>query len=166
LADVIEAYAAAIFVDAEFDFSVVQDFFDRHLKPFFENMTLDSYENFASNHPTTRLSRLLGITFGCSEWRMGAMETETLIPGKGKAIVAMILVHGKVHFHYLGQSGRYARVRASHAALEKLDGLPPYEYRKRYGCDCVYEGEGKDEQDEVLLKAQEERMKEAMGLSI
>ena len=90
LADVIEAYTAAIFVDAEFDFSVVQDFFDMHLKPFFEDMTLGTYENFASNHPTTRLSRLLSIAFGCSEWRMAAMETDTLIPGKGKAIAAMI----------------------------------------------------------------------------
>jgi endoribonuclease Dicer len=162
LADVIEAYTAAIFVDAEFDFSIVQDFFDMHLKPFFENMTLDSYENFASNHPTTRLSRLLSITFGCCEWRMAAMETETLIPGKGKAIVAMVMVHGKVYFHSLGQSGRYARVRASHAALEKLDGLPPYEFRKKYGCDCVSEGE----QNEAVLKAKEEWMKEAMGASI
>lgn len=166
LADVIEAYTAAIFVDAEFDFSVVQDFFDMHLKPFFEDMTLGTYENFASNHPTTRLSRLLSIAFGCSEWRMAAMETDTLIPGKGKAIAAMIMIHGKVVFHTLGQSGRYARVRASHTALEKLDGLPPYEFRKRYGCDCVYEGEVEGEQDESVLKAKAERMKEAIGLSI
>ncbi|KAG9194527.1 endoribonuclease Dicer [Alternaria panax] len=166
LADVIEAYSAAIFVDAEFDFSVVQDFFDMHLKPFFEDMTLDAYENFASNHPTTRLSRLLSITFGCNEWRMAAMETDTLILGKGKAIAAMIMIHGKVVFHTLGQSGRYARVRASHAALEKLDGLPPYEFRKKYGCDCVDEGEGEGEQNEAVLKAKEARMKEAMGPSI
>ncbi|CAN9192776.1 unnamed protein product [Alternaria sp. RS040] len=166
LADVIEAYTAAIFVDAEFDFSVVQDFFDMHLKPFFEDMTLGTYENFASNHPTTRLSRLLSITFGCSEWRMAAMETDTLIPSKGKAIAAMIMIHGKVVFHSLGQSGRYARVRASHTALEKLDGLPPYEFRKRYGCDCVYEGEGEGEQDKTVLQAKAERMKEAIGLSI
>lgn len=168
LADVIESYAAAIFIDADFDFSVVQDFFNMHLKPFFEDMTLDSYANFASNHPTTRLSRLLSITFGCSEWRMAAMETDTLIPGKGKAIAAMIMIHGKVVFHTLGQSGRYARVRASHAALEKLDGLPAYEFRETYGCDCVYEGEGEGEgeQDGVVLKATEERIKEAMGLNI
>ena len=50
--------------------------------------------------------------------------------------------------------------------MEKLDGLPPYEFRKRYGCDCVYEGEGEGEQDESVLKAKAERMKEAIGLSI
>jgi endoribonuclease Dicer len=97
---------------------------------------------------------------------MAAMETDTLIPGKGKAIAAMIMIHGKVVFHTLGQSGRYARVRASHTALEKLDGLPPYEFRKRYGCNCVYEGEGEGERDESVLKAKAERMKEAIGLSI
>ncbi|KAF1943056.1 endoribonuclease dcr-1 [Clathrospora elynae] len=166
LADIIEAYVAAIFVDAEFDFSVVLHFFDMHLKPFFVDMTLESYKNFASNHPTTRLSRLLSINFGCSDWRMGALETETLIPGNSKAIAAMVMIHGKVHFYSLGKSGRYARVRASHAALEKLDGLPPFEFRMKYGCDCVDEGEGEGETDEVVLKAKEEQMREAMGPSI
>jgi endoribonuclease Dicer len=160
LADVIEAYVAAIFVDSEFDFNVVQRFFDMHLKPFFVDMTLDSYENFASNHPTTRLTRLLTINFGCSEWRMGALETETVIPGKGKAIVAMVMIHNKVRFSSIGESGRYARVRASHAALEQLDGLPPYEFRKKYGCDCVDEGTGD------LSMAKEAQMKEAMGPNI
>jgi endoribonuclease Dicer len=165
LADVVEAFVAAIFVDAKFDFNVVQHFFDLHLKPFFVDMTLDSYENFASNHPTTRLTRLLSINFGCNEWRMGALEIETIIPGKGKAIAAMVMIHNKVHFHSLGQSGRYARVRASHAALEKLDGLPPYAFREKYGCDCVDEGEG----EEMLIDGEmskEERMKEAAGPSI
>ncbi|KAF3043096.1 Dicer-like protein 1 [Didymella keratinophila] len=129
LADVIEAFVAALFVDSDFDFTVVLGFFTRHLKPFFEDMTLDAYENFASNHPTTRLSRLLSINFGCTDWRLGALETETCIPGKGKAIAAMVMIHNKVVFHSLGQSGRYARVRASQAALEVLDGLPPYEFR-------------------------------------
>lgn len=161
LADVIEAYVAALFVDSEFDFTVVLDFFTAHLKPFFQNMTLDAYENFASNHPTTRLSRLLSVNFGCTEWRLGALETDTCIPGKGKAIAAMVLIHNKVVFHSLGQSGRYARVRASQAALEVLDGLPPYEFRSKYGCDCVDEGEGGMETVE-----KERAMKERIGLSI
>lgn len=166
LADVVEAYVAALFVDSEFDFNVVQHFFDLHLKPFFADMTLESYENFASNHPTTRLSRLLSINFGCSEWRMGALETGAVIPGHSKSITAMILIHNKVHFHSLGQSGRYARVRASQAALEKLDGLPPYEFRAKYGCDCVDEGEGEALVGEMALKAKEEQMKEAIGPNI
>ncbi|CBX93957.1 similar to dicer-like protein 1 [Plenodomus lingam JN3] len=172
LADVIEAYVAALFVDSQFDFSVVQSFFDRHLKPFFADMTLDAYENFASNHPTTRLSRLLSISFGCSDWRMGARETDTVIPGKGKAIAAMVMIHGKVWFHSLGQGGRYARLRASHAALERLDGLPPYEFRQKYGCDCVEEeGEGEGGlgyggEGGMLTREKEGLMREALGPSI
>ncbi|KAH9882094.1 Dicer-like protein 1 [Plenodomus biglobosus] len=170
LADIIEAYVAAIFVDSEFDFNTVQHFFDLHLKPFFEDMTLESYENFGSSHPTTRLSRLLSINFGCSDWRMAALETETIIPGKGKAIVAMVMIHGQVWFDSLGQSGRYARVKASHAALEKLDGLPPYEFRMKYGCDCVDEGEGNGVGDaanaDVLTKEKEDQIREALGPSI
>jgi len=154
LADVIEAYVAAIFVDAEFDFNVVLHFFHRHLKPFFEDMTLDAYENFASNHPLTRLHRVLHTHFGCDDWRVGALETETVIPGKSKAIAAMVLIHGKVWFHRLGQSARYARVRVSHAALEKLDGLARYEFRKQYGCDCenAVEGAGADAETGMLRK--------------
>ncbi|KAF1839360.1 endoribonuclease dcr-1 [Decorospora gaudefroyi] len=167
LADVIEAYAAAIFVDAEFDFSVVHHFFTLHLKPFFQDMTLASYEGFASNHPTTRLSKILSISFGCSDWRMGARETDTLIPGKGKAIAAMVVIHGKVHFYSLGQSGRYARVRASHAALEKLEGIPPFEFRNRYACDCVDQGSGGEAQSqEAVMKAKEEQIREALGPSV
>ncbi|KAF2026396.1 dicer-like protein 1 [Setomelanomma holmii] len=166
LADVVEAYVAAIFVDAEFDFNVVQNFFDLQLKPFFEDMTLELYENFASNHPTTRLSRLLSITLGCTNWRMGALETETLIPGKGKAIVAMIMIHNEVRFSSLGQSGRYARPRASRQALEALEGLPPYEFRNKYRCDCVDEGEGEGDMGEAVLEKKEKQMKEAMGPSI
>jgi endoribonuclease Dicer len=73
-----------------------------------------------------------------------------------------------VHSYSLGQSGRYARVRASHVALEKLDGLPPFEFRKKYGCDCVDEGEGEldGKGDEEVMKSKVEQMKEAMGPSI
>ncbi|KAH6614300.1 hypothetical protein C7974DRAFT_368601 [Boeremia exigua] len=141
LADVIEAYVAALFVDAEFDFNPVQDFFTLHLKPFFEDMTLPAYETFASNHPTTRLARLLGTTLLCSEWRLGTSEVATCIPGKAKAVAAMVLVHGEVRWHSLGQSGRYARVRASQRALEALEGMPLFEFRARFGCDCVGGGE-------------------------
>lgn len=159
LADVIEAFVAALFVDAAFDFNVVQHFFELHLKPFFADMTLDSYENFSVKHPVTRLGRLLSVSFGCSDWRIGALETETLIPGKGKAIAAMITIHDKVRFHSLGTSGRYAKLRACSEALDKMDGLAPFEFRERFGCDCVDGGLGEGEGEETKLQ----RMKDALG---
>lgn len=161
LADVIEAYVAAIFVDSEFDFNVVLDFFNLHLKPFFEDMTIEAYENFASNHPTMHLSRLLSIDLGCCDWRMGALETETCIPGKGKAVAAMIMIHNKVVFHSLGQNGRDARIKASQQALDKMDGLLQYEFRSKYGCDCVNEGEGG-----IIGDERERMMKENIGVVI
>jgi endoribonuclease Dicer len=161
LADVVEAYVAAIFVDAEFDFNVVRAFFDQHLKPFFLDMTLDSYQVFARNHPVTRLGHLLSTNLGCRDWRMGCLGTNTVIPGKGKAVAAMVLIHDKVHFHSMGQSGRYARVRASEAALQKLDGLAPFEFRARYRCDCTQEGS-----DDGVSVDKEAMAKEALGPSI
>lgn len=161
LADTIEAFVAALFVDSEFSFTPVQSFFETHLKPFFTDMNLPAYEQFASNHPTTRLARLLGTTLGCGSWRMGAAEVETCIPGKAKQVAAMVVVHDKVVFHALGQSGRYARVRASQKALEALEGLPPFEFRRRFGCGCVGEdGEG------VGVDGVEEDIKEKMGLNM
>lgn len=46
----IEAYIAAAFVDSDFDYSVVENFFTAHVQPYFENMSL--YDTFANRHPT------------------------------------------------------------------------------------------------------------------
>lgn len=46
----IEAYIAAIFVDSDFDYTVVEAFFTVHIKPYFEDMSL--YDTFANRHPT------------------------------------------------------------------------------------------------------------------
>lgn len=48
----LEAYLAAIFVDSDFDFTVVQAFFDAHIKPYFHDMSI--YDTFANRHPTVR----------------------------------------------------------------------------------------------------------------
>jgi endoribonuclease Dicer len=137
LADVVEAYVAAMFVDSEFDFTVVQNFFDMHLKRYFVDMTLPSYEAFGSGHPTTRLNKLMSTNFGCTSCRMSVQPLSSVIPGSNGQVVAMVMIHGKVRFDSIGQSGRYARPRAANAALEALEGLPQYQFRKLYGCDCT-----------------------------
>lgn len=50
LPDMLEAYLAAIFVDSDFDFAVVEEFFHAHIKPYFEDMSL--YDTFANRHPS------------------------------------------------------------------------------------------------------------------
>lgn len=46
----IEAYLAAIFVDSDFDYSVIEAFYKRHIGPYFVDMSL--YDTFANRHPT------------------------------------------------------------------------------------------------------------------
>lgn len=50
--DMVEAYLGAIFVDSKFDFQVIEAFFERQIKPFFEDMSI--YDTFANKHPTVR----------------------------------------------------------------------------------------------------------------
>lgn len=49
----VEAYLGAIFVDSKFDFQVIEAFFERQIKPYFEDMSI--YDTFANKHPTVRL---------------------------------------------------------------------------------------------------------------
>jgi endoribonuclease Dicer len=51
----LEAYLGAMFVDSEFDFSVIESFYGKHIKPYFEDMSL--YDTFANKHPTVSLHR-------------------------------------------------------------------------------------------------------------
>src|SRR5207244_2194563 len=46
LPDVLEAYIGALFVDAEYDYAVVRAFFDRHVRSYFEDVTI--YDTFAN----------------------------------------------------------------------------------------------------------------------
>jgi endoribonuclease Dicer len=134
LADVVEAYVAAIFVDSKFNFSVVQTFFNMHLKPFFANM--DLYDDFAKSHPVTRLTDLMNINFGCKQWSMAAAAQQSVIPGAKALVISMVQIHYKVWFHVTTESSRYGKPRVAKRALDEMKGLPPYEFRRRYNCDC------------------------------
>lgn len=49
----LEAYIAAIFVDSGFDYTVIETFYNRHIKPYFVDMSL--YDTFANKHPTVMM---------------------------------------------------------------------------------------------------------------
>lgn len=134
LADMVEAYVGAIFVDSEFNYSVVQEFFDMHLKPFFLDMSI--YDSFANKHPLTRLKKRLEEELGCLDHRIATHTTEKMLPNERDRVVAMLMIHDKVHFHGVAASSRYAKGKVANVALEGLDGLPEYEFKRRYGCDC------------------------------
>ncbi|KAF2258510.1 dicer-like protein-like protein 1 [Lojkania enalia] len=159
LADVVEAYVGAMFVDSEFDFGVVQSFFDHHMKHFFMDMSL--YDDFANNHPVTRLRRLIDLNFGCKEFRIACMPMiESAIPGARSTVICMVLIHNEVRFDGTSVSDRYARLKAANIALDKLEGLLEHEYKQRYGCNCVDENEESDSEveDSEETEASEERM--------
>ena len=136
LPDVVEAYVGALFVDARFDFRAVEAFFARHVRCYFEDM--GAYDAFASSHPTTLLSNLLALSFGCTHHRVLADELPLPPPPLegARRVVAVVMVHFRVVAEAEAASGRSAKVRASQAALELLDGLAPWEYRRKFGCDC------------------------------
>ncbi|OCL05832.1 dicer-like protein 1 [Glonium stellatum] len=157
LADIIEAYVGAIFIDSDFNFNEVQRFFDQHVKIYFEDMSI--YDTFANNHPTTRLTKLLSINLGCQDWRVATRLCESAIPGARPTVLAMVLIHWNIIADGSAVSGRYARIKASNAALDLLEGLPQFEFRRRFGCDCV-------EEELEDVKDSGERIKEAVGSTI
>ncbi|KAJ6133995.1 dicer-like protein 1 [Penicillium sp. IBT 18751x] len=133
LADMIEAYAGAIFVDSEFDFTVVETFFTAHMRPFFKHMSL--YDTFANKHPTTFLHAQLTNVYGCTNYCLRTGE----IPerdGEKPNILAAVMVHGHSIANAVETSGRYAKVRASEQALLAVQGLLRSDFRLKYGCDC------------------------------
>ncbi|KAL2153195.1 hypothetical protein VTH82DRAFT_4350 [Thermothelomyces myriococcoides] len=72
LADVVEAYVGAVFVDSGYDFGEVRRFFADHIRPFFEDMR--PYDSFARKHPVTALAAVLQSKMRCREWRLLAKE--------------------------------------------------------------------------------------------
>jgi endoribonuclease Dicer len=151
LPDIVEAYVGALFIDSGFDFGQVQRFFDQHIKPYFVDMSI--YDTFANDHPTIHLHNLLGTTMGCRDYRLLAREMPTIDAAIGagtRRCMAAVMVHDHIIADGTSSGSKYAKIKACVAALEKLDGLAPFEFRARFGCDCKAKGE------EVEVNASEE----------
>ncbi|KAH1278426.1 Dicer-like protein 1 [Aspergillus fumigatus] len=133
LPDMVEAYLGAIFVDSKFDFQVIEAFFERQIKPFFEDMSI--YDTFANKHPTTFLHNKLTNEYGCTNYCLKAGELPT-IDGAPATVLAAVIVHGNVISEARSSSSRYAKIKASEKALAVLDGLLPSEFCQKYRCDC------------------------------
>jgi len=132
----VEAYIGAIFVDSEYNFSEVERFFDKHVLPYFVDMTI--YDTFANNHPVTLLTNLLTITFRCTHFRILAKdahpeEVETLN-------LAAVLVHDEVVAKGKASSGKNAKIKAAQDLLAKLRGLSRGEFREKFKCNCAKVG--------------------------
>ncbi|KAL9944553.1 hypothetical protein ACHAO3_000671 [Verticillium nonalfalfae] len=147
LSDVVEAYIGAIFVDSGYDYSQVQAFFEKHIRPFFADMAL--YDSFASSHPVTTLARMMQQDFGCQDWRLLVSELPPSCEDGGAAaiteteVICGFMVHGRILLHAKSSSGRYAKVGAAKRAVEKLMGLgnDKEAFREDFGCDCDCDGQ-------------------------
>ena len=51
-------------------------------------------------------------------------------------VLAALILHDSIITEGTASSGRYAKIKASEKALEAIDGLPAFEFRRRYHCDC------------------------------
>lgn len=51
-------------------------------------------------------------------------------------IVAVVMIHDEIVANASASSGKNAKVRASEKALGLLDGLAPFEFRRRFACNC------------------------------
>ncbi|KAH8808722.1 hypothetical protein F5884DRAFT_793130 [Xylogone sp. PMI_703] len=133
LPDVIEAYVGAIFVDSRYNYDEVQRFFNVHIAPFFQDMSL--YDRFASKHPSTVLTRFLNDNMGCTNWRV---YTKALpqINGEKNGVMCLLRIHEVVVCDGVAESGRYAKTKVCKAAMEILSGLPINEFREKHGCNC------------------------------
>lgn len=140
LSDILESFVGAVFVDSEYDFKEVERFFDAHMRWFFEDMSI--YDNFANNHPTTYLYKLMTLSFGCTEYRLLAGEQESIIPGGSPISVAALMVHGELVVDGEASSSKVAKVKASSNALKVMRAMSKEDYKMRYNCDC--EGVQKD----------------------
>ncbi|KAL7269242.1 Dicer-like protein 1 [Rhizina undulata] len=130
LPDVLEAFIGAIFVDSEFDYSVVEKFFDTYIIPYFVDMSI--YDNFAGQHPTTFLTKRM-TDLGCENW---GFESEQFRDQEEAYVLTAILVHDSVFAYGKGLSIKAARVAASEKALEKLNNT---DLEGFYGiCNCQH----------------------------
>ncbi|KAI9376347.1 hypothetical protein BJX61DRAFT_530901 [Aspergillus egyptiacus] len=133
LPDIVEAYLGAIFIDSNFDFSVIEDFYQRHVKPYFLDMAV--YDTFANKHPTTFLHNRLTNQYGCTDYCLKAGEIPA-VDGEPSRVLAAVMIHDSVVAESLASSGRYAKIKASEKALDVLENIAQAEFRGRFKCNC------------------------------
>ncbi|KAA8904644.1 hypothetical protein FN846DRAFT_21763 [Sphaerosporella brunnea] len=129
LPDVLEAFIGAMFVDSEFKYSLIEGFFDVHIRPYFVDMSL--YDDFAGQHPSTFLAKKLD-NIGCQQW--GWETTTKRTDEDGLKVFTAVVIHGEIFSVGTGASAKAARIIAAEAALEKLNSFSPEEVRNL--CNC------------------------------
>jgi endoribonuclease Dicer len=129
LHEVLDAFISAIYFDSEYNYGLVEGFFNSYILPYFMDMSL--YEDFLfSAVPHVIFARKLA-KIGCQQWswEMGTDRTRD----RPKHLEA-ILIHGVVFTSCSTRNVNLARERVAVAALKKLESLSPVELRRL--CNC------------------------------
>ncbi|KAK9494381.1 hypothetical protein V1508DRAFT_367147 [Lipomyces doorenjongii] len=114
LADCMEATLGAVLIDSDFNFSEVQSFFDRLVRPYFEDFT--PYETYVSHHPTTLLAQLCSDV-SCNDWKIHCREFK--LNGQ-QVVLSAVQIHGRIIGSGEGITIKNARFDASKNALKRL----------------------------------------------
>lgn len=133
LSDIVEAYIGAMFIDSGFNYGEVQRFFDTHIAPFFEDLTI--FDSYAKDHPITRLVQFLQVDRGCRDFEIHTTEFP-VDPGLRKKYISMVMIHDEVIADDLAVSVRYGKPRVASKAMRLIENLRPQDFRKRFGCTC------------------------------
>ncbi|KAF3938076.1 hypothetical protein ABW19_dt0204318 [Dactylella cylindrospora] len=129
LPDILEAYVGAIFVDSEFDYQVVKDFFNAHIKPFFLDMSI--FDSFAGNHPVTHLHTLMQ-ELGCNDFRIFSKEYKDR---DSSYVLSGVMMHSTIIGEGKASSQKNSRTNAAKSALLKLEKMGSGEFLKI--CTCA-----------------------------
>lgn len=92
----------------------------------------------------------------CHNYAIHANDVPSIDGTTSGGCAAAVMVHEKVIGHGHASSSRYAKIRASVAALEELRFLAAFEFRIKYGCDCVSKAKNAEKDKQVSHEVTDE----------
>ncbi|KAK6853137.1 hypothetical protein PG995_009949 [Apiospora arundinis] len=136
LPDIVEAYIGALFVDSGFRYAEVQAFFEKEVRPYFENMHI--YDTYANKQPSTALEHKVKRDFGCDQLLMLPLRGDGDEDGGlgEEGFEFGVTIHSRVVTTASAASLRYAKVAAAKKALASLQQLDLAQFKKKYFCNC------------------------------
>jgi endoribonuclease Dicer len=163
LADVVESYVGAIFIDSGFRFEFVEEFFNKHILPYF--LDIDQRETYAESNARRKLQSLISQRYNCNGlWveseaaaLMNNKKNSQSRDGRGRRFAttqAAVLVHSKVIAQAEAASSQEAKTLASKdaiIALERFKDRPTREFREFVGCDCATAEDFAEEDEDMEL---------------
>ena len=92
----------------------------------------------------TRLHNMMQRHFGCHEYNLFS-GSEPAGDGLQPLFWSGVMIHEAAPIGvWRAKSARYGNIKTAARALDELEGLAPYEFRARFGCDCREEVDGGD----------------------